>query len=90
MRPHVLAFHSEAGDDYGLVCCEALRDPVLLSAFIGCVNGKRTTSDELREWCRQNLAGFKVPSEFRFEPIPKTSTGKVQKFALRQRILDKG
>ena len=38
----------------------------------------------------KNLAGFKVPSEFRFEPIPKTSTGKVQKFALRQRILDKG
>ena len=59
-------------------------------AFIECVNGKSTTSDELREWCRQNLAGFKVPSEFRFEPIPKTSTGKVQKFALRQRILDKG
>ena len=59
-------------------------------AFIECVNGKSTTGDELREWCRQNLAGFKVPSEFRFEPIPKTSTGKVQKFALRQRILDKG
>ena len=59
-------------------------------AFIECANGKSTTSDELREWCRQNLAGFKVPSEFRFEPIPKTSTGKVQKFALRQRILDKG
>ena len=59
-------------------------------AFIECVNGKSTTGDELREWCRQNLAGFKVPSEFRFEPIPKTSTGKVQKFALRQRILGKG
>ena len=59
-------------------------------AFIECVNGKSTTGDELREWCRQNLAGFKVPSEFRFEPIPKTSTGKVQKFALRQRIFDKG
>ena len=59
-------------------------------AFIECVDGKSTTSEELREWCRQNLAGFKVPSEFRFELIPKTSTGKVQKFALRQRILDKG
>ena len=59
-------------------------------AYIECVDGKSTTGDELREWCRQNLAGFKVPSEFRFEPIPKTSTGKVQKFALRQRILDKG
>ncbi len=59
-------------------------------AFIECVNGKSATGDELREWCQQNLAGFKVPSEFRFEPIPKTSTGKVQKFALRQRILGKG
>ena len=58
-------------------------------AFIECVEGQSTTSDELREWCRQNLASFKVPSEFRFEPIPKTSTGKVQKFALRRRILGK-
>ena len=58
-------------------------------AFIECVEGQSTSGDELREWCRQNLASFKVPSEFRFEPIPKTSTGKVQKFALRQRILGK-
>jgi len=31
------------------------------------------------------LAGFKVPHHYVFEVIPKTSTGKVQKFALRQR-----
>ena len=29
-------------------------------------------------------AGYKVPREVRFEPIPKTSTGKIQKFALRE------
>jgi fatty-acyl-CoA synthase len=55
-------------------------------AFIEIIDGKGASSDELRDWCRQNLAGFKVPSEFRFESIPKTSTGKIQKYALRQRI----
>ena len=55
-------------------------------AFIEIIDGKNASQDELLDWCRQNLAGFKVPSEFRFEPIPKTSTGKIQKYALRQRI----
>ena len=55
-------------------------------AFIESIDGKNASQDELLDWCRQNLAGFKVPSEFRFEPIPKTSTGKIQKYALRQRI----
>ncbi|MDB9890098.1 acyl-CoA synthetase [Alphaproteobacteria bacterium] len=55
-------------------------------AFIEITDGKNASQDELREWCRQNLAGFKVPSDFRFESIPKTSTGKIQKYALRQRI----
>lgn len=55
-------------------------------AFIEIIDGKNASQDELRDWCRQNLAGFKVPSEFRFESIPKTSTGKIQKYALRQRI----
>ena len=55
-------------------------------AFIEIIDGKNASQDELLDWCRQNLAGFKVPSEFRFESIPKTSTGKIQKYALRQRI----
>jgi fatty-acyl-CoA synthase len=55
-------------------------------AFIEIIDGKNASQDELRDWCRQNLAGFKVPSDFRFESIPKTSTGKIQKYALRQRI----
>jgi fatty-acyl-CoA synthase len=55
-------------------------------AFIELIDGKNASQDELRDWCRQNLASFKVPSEFRFESIPKTSTGKIQKYALRQRI----
>jgi len=57
-------------------------------AFIEFVDGKDAGVDELRDWCRQHLAGYKVPGEFRFEPIPKTSTGKIQKYALRQRLAD--
>ena len=35
--------------------------------------------------CRSRLAGFKVPKSFVFGPLPKTSTGKIQKFVLRDR-----
>ena len=59
-------------------------------AYIELVDGEKVTSAELRDWCRKNLASFKVPTEFRFEPIPKTSTGKIQKYALRQRLTNKG
>ncbi|MBE7418640.1 MAG: acyl-CoA synthetase [Ideonella sp.] len=40
---------------------------------------------ELIAHCKSLLAGYKVPKEIRFEEIPKTSTGKIQKFALRER-----
>ncbi len=40
---------------------------------------------ELTEWLKQNLASYKVPRRFVFGPLPKTSTGKVQKTELRQR-----
>jgi fatty-acyl-CoA synthase len=43
------------------------------------------TAAELIAHCKGLLAGYKVPKEIRFEPIPKTSTGKIQKFQLRQR-----
>jgi len=35
--------------------------------------------------CKTLLASYKVPKEIRFEEIPKTSTGKIQKFQLRER-----
>ena len=56
-------------------------------AFIELADGASTTADELRDWCKKELAGFKVPNKFVFAPIPKTSTGKVQKFALREQVL---
>ncbi|MBK9362686.1 MAG: acyl-CoA synthetase [Rubrivivax sp.] len=44
------------------------------------------TAEELIAHCKALLAGYKVPKEIRFEPIPKTSTGKIQKFQLRERV----
>ena len=45
----------------------------------------QVTAAELIAHCKGLLAGYKVPKEIRFEPIPKTSTGKIQKFQLRER-----
>ncbi len=47
--------------------------------------GASVTAEELIAHCKGLLAGYKVPREIRFEPIPKTSTGKIQKFQLRER-----
>ena len=41
--------------------------------------------EELDKWCRSHLAAFKIPKHYVFEELPKTSTGKVQKFVLRER-----
>ena len=42
-------------------------------------------ASDIIAWCRANLAHFKVPKSVVFEPLPKTSTGKIQKYALRDR-----
>jgi acyl-CoA synthetase (AMP-forming)/AMP-acid ligase II len=51
-------------------------------------NGATITTTELHELCRQHLAGFKTPKEFILEDraLPRTPTGKVQKFLLVQRF----
>jgi fatty-acyl-CoA synthase len=43
------------------------------------------SAEEIIAFCRANLAGFKIPRNVVFGPLPKTSTGKVQKFVLRDR-----
>jgi fatty-acyl-CoA synthase len=54
-------------------------------AFIVLADGKSATADELRAYARENLAHFKVPSAFHFvKELPKTATGKIQKYLLRQ------
>jgi fatty-acyl-CoA synthase len=45
-----------------------------------------TTVDDIINFCRDNMARFKVPKTVVFGPLPKTSTGKVQKFKLRERV----
>jgi len=57
-------------------------------AFIELKPGRTATSDELVEWCRQGLARYKVPRHVIFAEIPKTSTGKIQKFRLREMAKD--
>jgi fatty-acyl-CoA synthase len=54
-------------------------------AFVELKPDSTVSADELVAHCRGLLAGYKVPREIRFEAIPKTSTGKIQKFQLRER-----
>ncbi|MBL8330791.1 MAG: acyl-CoA synthetase [Rubrivivax sp.] len=54
-------------------------------AYVELQPGASATAEELVAHCRTLLAGYKVPREIRFEAIPKTSTGKIQKFQLRER-----
>ncbi|MFY7903188.1 MAG: acyl-CoA synthetase [Rubrivivax sp.] len=54
-------------------------------AYVETKTGAEVTAAELIAHCRSLLAGYKVPREVRFETIPKTSTGKIQKFQLRER-----
>ncbi|MBL8328192.1 MAG: acyl-CoA synthetase [Rubrivivax sp.] len=54
-------------------------------AFVELKPGATVSAEELMAHCKGLLAGYKVPREFRFEAIPKTSTGKIQKFQLRER-----
>jgi fatty-acyl-CoA synthase len=55
-------------------------------AFVEVKAGATVTAEELVAHCKDLLAGYKVPREIRFEEIPKTSTGKIQKFQLRERV----
>ena len=54
-------------------------------AFVEVKSGATVSPAELIAHCKNLLAGYKVPKEIRFEDIPKTSTGKIQKFQLRER-----
>ncbi len=53
-------------------------------AFVELKPGHEASADELVAWCRKNLASFKCPRYIVFTELPKTSTGKIQKFKLRE------
>ncbi len=55
-------------------------------AFIELIEGQTVEEDELKKFCREHLAGFKMPKTFVFQVLPKTSTGKIQKYELREKV----
>ncbi len=54
-------------------------------AFIELKDGATANEAEVIDFCRERMARFKVPKKIVFGPVPKTSTGKIQKFLLRER-----
>ena len=60
-------------------------------AFVALKHGAGALdADEVIAWCRERMAHFKAPRHVVFGPLPKTSTGKIQKFELRERARDVG
>ncbi|MBK5949533.1 acyl-CoA synthetase [Rhodobium orientis] len=57
-------------------------------AFLELRPGAEITPDEVIAYCRENLAHFKVPRHVQFTDLPKTSTGKIQKYVLREQAKD--
>jgi fatty-acyl-CoA synthase len=73
---NVVAVVAKPDDKWGETPC----------AFVELKAGASASADELIAWCRQNLAAYKCPRHIVFAEIPKTSTGKLQKFKLRERV----
>ena len=55
-------------------------------AFVTLHEGADCSEADIIEFCRTHLAGFKIPKTIIFSVLPKTSTGKIQKFVLRQQV----
>ena len=70
----VLAFVAKPDGTWGETPC----------AFVELKPGAEATAEEIVAFCRENLAGFKCPRTVIFGELPKTSTGKIQKFVLRE------
>ena len=54
-------------------------------AFVVAKPGAELTDEDIVTWCREHLARYKVPKTVIFGELPKTSTGKIQKFVLREK-----
>ena len=59
-------------------------------AFVELCDGVSTTEAEVIAFCRTHLAGFKTPKSVVFCDLPKTATGKIQKFLLRDQARQMG
>ena len=60
------------------------------TAFIELKPGEEATPEEMIEFCRNKMAHYKGPRRVVFDDLPKTSTGKIQKYGLRERVRDLG
>jgi fatty-acyl-CoA synthase len=72
----VVAVVAKPDDEWGETPC----------AFVELKPGTSASADDLIAWCRKNLAPYKIPRTIVFAEIPKTSTGKLQKFKLREKV----
>jgi fatty-acyl-CoA synthase len=54
-------------------------------AFVELKEGQSVSEQDIVAHCRSRMAGFKVPKRVIFGPLPKTSTGKIQKYVLREK-----
>ena len=59
-------------------------------AFVELIKDKSAGEKDIIDFCRESLAGFKLPKKVIFCELPKTSTGKIQKFELRKKVKDLG
>jgi len=71
--------------DVAVVACPDDKWGETPCAFVMLREGAEATAAELISFCRDNMAHFKCPKTVVFDDLPKTSTGKVQKFVLRER-----
>jgi fatty-acyl-CoA synthase len=56
-----------------------------VKAFVSLRDGQSAEADEIISFCRDRIAHFKAPRSVEFGELPKTATGKIQKFLLRER-----
>ena len=75
IRSSIAAVVAKPDEKWGEVPC----------AFIEKVKDKDVSEKDLIDYCRETLAGFKIPKKIEFCELPKTSTGKIQKFELRKK-----
>lgn len=55
-------------------------------AFVGLKEGQEASEQDIISFCREHMANFKAPKSIVFSELPKTSTGKIQKFILREKV----